>query len=211
MRFLIVAIAVSALFATAADLLGRRREVYVFKPLTTVLICALALTLPVPVSGFYRGAIAAGLLFSLGGDVFLMVPGDRFVAGLVSFLVAHICYIAGFASERLWLSPLYGVLLLAWGGLLLAVLWPRLGRLRAPVTVYAAVLLAMVWSALGQSPPGMPAGRAAFAGAGAVLFAVSDSTLAIERFVGAHRWGQPVVLMTYFAAQVLIALSASAG
>ncbi len=37
-----------------------------------------------------------GLSFSLAGDVFLLFPARYFPAGLGAFLVAHLCYIAGF-------------------------------------------------------------------------------------------------------------------
>ncbi|MBV9110557.1 MAG: lysoplasmalogenase, partial [Gemmatimonadetes bacterium] len=56
------------------------RAVYVAKPLTTTLIIALAMSRPSPIGG-YREAIAAGLVCSLAGDVLLMLPSDRFVAG----------------------------------------------------------------------------------------------------------------------------------
>jgi uncharacterized membrane protein YhhN len=44
----------------------------------------------------YLIPFAFGLVFSLAGDVFLMLPKERFVGGLVSFLLAHIAYIIGF-------------------------------------------------------------------------------------------------------------------
>jgi hypothetical protein len=43
--------------------------------------------------------LALGLIFSLAGDIFLMLPTDRFREGLASFLAAHVCYIAAFASR----------------------------------------------------------------------------------------------------------------
>jgi uncharacterized membrane protein YhhN len=59
------------------------------------------------------------------------------------------------------------------------------------------------WAGLGTTP-------ALLAAAGAGLFVISDSALAWQRFKARHRWGQPVVLSTYFAAQWLIALSVAA-
>jgi uncharacterized membrane protein YhhN len=205
---LVGSIAASALANIAADARGRARLVYVFKPLTTGLILLLALTVPAPLSAFYRAAITAGLLFSLAGDVFLMLPRDRFVAGLVSFLVAHLFYSAAFASRASTLPLVPAFLLGAFGAVLLWCLWPRLGRLRVPVTVYSLVLLAMAWLAVAQwvSGDGMRGGLAA---AGGLLFVASDSMLALERFGAKHRYGQAAVLATYFAAQTLIALSVS--
>src|SRR5690606_6397490 len=72
-----------------------KRGEYVFKPLTTVLILAIALLADNPISSTYRALIVAGLVASLAGDVFLMLP-DRFTPGLLSFLIAHIFYILAF-------------------------------------------------------------------------------------------------------------------
>ena len=209
MPFLIGIVVASALLEVIAEASGKRRAVYVLKPLTTSLIVVLALALPNPVSTFYGAAIVLGLLFSLMGDVFLMLPSDRFVAGLTSFLLAHLCYIAAFSSAAGSLSVVAVALLLAWGGLLLWLLWPELGKLRAPVTLYSAVLLVMAWTAIGQSSNGQP-GRAALAAGGALLFVASDSALALDRFVRKDRRLQLLVLSTYFAAQLLIALSVRA-
>lgn len=204
---LTIAVTLCAAATVWAEGRGARRGVYLFKPLTTILVLALALAAPEPVSRGYQALVCAGLLFSLAGDVFLMLPRDRFVAGLASFLVAHLFYIAAFAPRPPALAaPAVLLALLVYGALLMRALWPRLGGLRAPVAVYAAALLAMAWqaaerwAALGGTP-------ALLAGVGAGLFVVSDSVLAWQRFVRAPRHGQAIVLSTYFAAQWLIALS----
>lgn len=202
--------AASAAGTLWAEHRGARRAFYLLKPLTTVLILALAATAPAPVWSGYRALVCAGLLFSLAGDVFLMLPRDRFVAGLASFLVAHLFYIAAFAPRPLRLAaPLVLVVLLAYGVVLLRGLWPRLGGLRAPVAVYAAVLLVMAWQAAARWAV-EDGGRALLAGLGAGLFVVSDSVLAWERFRERRPYGQAVVLGTYYAAQWLIALSVQA-
>jgi iron(III) transport system permease protein len=96
----LVAVAISAFIHIRAEYRGPRRNVYIFKPLTTSLIILTALLLPDAVPAPYKWLIIAGLLFSLGGDVFLMLPQDRFVFGLVSFLIAHLFYIAAFTLTR---------------------------------------------------------------------------------------------------------------
>lgn len=73
---------------------------YLFKPLTTALILLTALALLDPVSHLYRILIGGGLLFLLAGDVFLMLPDDFFLWGLVSFLVAHVFLIAVFFEQN---------------------------------------------------------------------------------------------------------------
>ncbi|HYW11233.1 MAG TPA: lysoplasmalogenase [Longimicrobium sp.] len=207
---LTVAIALSAAFTIRADGRGARQRVYVGKPLTTVLVLALAATAPDAVAARYQALVCAGLLLSLAGDVFLMLPRDRFVAGLASFLVAHAFYVAAFAPWPLTLrAPLVLLVLAAFGAVLMRALWDRLGRLRAPVVVYAAALLGMAWQAaerwmaLGTTP-------ALLAMIGAALFVVSDSALAWGRFRQRHPCGQTVVLSTYWTAQWLIALSVAA-
>ncbi len=59
-----------------------------------------------------------GLVFSLAGDVFLLLPARYFMAGLGSFLAAHLCYITGFNQS---LPVLNGVaVLLAFAVIILA-------------------------------------------------------------------------------------------
>lgn len=205
-----IAIALSAAVTVWAEHRGVRRAVYVFKPLTTVLILALALAAPDAVSEPYRALVAAGLVFSLAGDVFLMLPRDRFVAGLASFLVAHLFYVAAFAPRPPTFAAPGALLVLASCGVgLLRALWDDLGKLRGPVVVYAAALLAMAWQAA-ERWMGLQTVPALLAAIGAGLFVVSDSVLAWERFAARHRYGQVVVLSAYFAAQWLIALSVAA-
>src|SRR6059058_5243145 len=68
---------------------------YASKPLVTALLGAAAVTLHAR-STAARPWFVAALVLSLAGDVFLMLPGDRFVPGLASFLLAHVLYAVGF-------------------------------------------------------------------------------------------------------------------
>src|ERR1051326_4093195 len=89
----------SALLTILAEYKGARRQVYVFKPLTVALVILIALqNKSAAASPLYKQLIVAGLVCSLAGDVFLMLPRERFVAGLACFLVAHVCYIASFTA-----------------------------------------------------------------------------------------------------------------
>jgi len=131
-----------------AEYHGPRRRVYLFKPLTMIFILLIALQAGKPEALLYKYAIIAGLVCSLAGDVFLMLPSDRFIAGLASFLIAHLFYIAAFASEAgfglsLWsLAPL-----VIYGIVMLRILSPHLGEMKAPVLVYMMTILVMVWQA----------------------------------------------------------------
>jgi uncharacterized membrane protein YhhN len=202
----VAAIAVSAALAIVASTRGWRNGVYVFKPLTTLLILGLVLTGPANAHPSYRPLVAAGLVFSLAGDVLLMLPRDRFVAGLVAFLIAHLLYIRAFTLEGVRATWWLLVPLAAYGAVLLRVLLPHVtAKLKAPVIVYALVLLAMAWAAAERSAGRLPGG--AFAALGGLLFVASDSALAFDRFARHFRWADAVVLGTYYAAQTLIALS----
>ncbi len=99
---------------------------YVCKPLTTVLVLCTAVWGEGVVPRYQRWVVA-GLLLSLTGDVFLMLPGDFFVPGLVAFLLAHVCYIAAFIpGVRLLRSPGIGLVLVAYGAANVLPLWPYL-------------------------------------------------------------------------------------
>jgi uncharacterized membrane protein YhhN len=203
----VLAIVLSALGAIVATVRGWRRGVYVLKPLTTLLIVLLAWHIPSALP-FYKPLVMAGLGFSLAGDVFLMLPGDRFVAGLVSFLAAHLLYIGAFTirSDAFPLSGWAVVPFLAYAIVLLRILLPHVPReLKAAVAVYAAALLVMAWLAAGRGVADLPGGF--FAALGGTLFVISDSALALDRFRRPYRGARPLVLATYWAAQTLIALS----
>ncbi|MCI0393780.1 MAG: lysoplasmalogenase [Chloroflexi bacterium] len=190
-----------------AEYRGLRRHVYLFKPLTTGLILLLALLTADPPSPFYKLAIVASLAFSLAGDIFLMLPADRFLAGLVSFLLAHLGYIAAFADPAgFYLSP-WGLLpFLLYGGFIYRLLWPRLGSMKLPALVYMVAIVVMAWQALGQWVQ-TGQSRALLAFVGALLFVASDSVLALNRFRKPIPHAQAIIMSTYFAAQWLIALS----
>jgi len=186
---------------------GPRALVYAAKPLATLLILALAFGAPAGADPGVARWILAGLLFSLAGDVLLMLPSDRFAAGLASFLVAHLCYIAAFTSTAGWQpAPLVLLSLVAAVSLVYRKLSPGLGKLRVPVIVYIAVIVLMAWQAIARCAV-LPGAGPPLAAAGALLFAASDSALALARFHRPFRGSQAFVYVSYFAAQWLIALS----
>ena len=179
-----------------------------FKPLVVVF---LMVSVWVPTQGpssRYRYAILGGLGFSLAGDIFLMLPQDLFVPGLVSFLVAHLFYIVAFAPEALRrLSMGCAVPFVVYGVGLNALLYGYLGAMRWPVWAYSVAILTMAYFALRRWMIARR-GAALLAFVGAVLFVLSDSVIAISRFRGGFPQAGLVILSTYFLAQSLIALSA---
>jgi uncharacterized membrane protein YhhN len=197
----------SATLAILGAYQRRRLTHYLSKPLTICFVILIALQPKNPVSAFYRYAIILGLLFSLAGDIFLMLPRDRFIQGLASFFIAHIFYVAAFIyASGLNLSSFSMIPFALYGILMLRLLWPRLGKMRLPVLAYMTVILLMGWTATGRW---IWTGRAGSftAMAGALLFIASDSLLALDKFRGRFRSAQLLILATYFTAQWLIALS----
>jgi uncharacterized membrane protein YhhN len=197
----------SAVLTIWSDAEGRRRLFRVSKPLTTVLVITIALIARTPVPAAYKTLILAGLLFSLAGDIALMFPEKWFTAGLVSFLVAHVFYILAFKpGPGRPISPGLFIPFIIFGLLMFRILAPSLGPLKFPVLVYMAAITAMA---------GLAAGRFVYSGgtrpllafAGAVLFLISDSVLAYDRFAKKIGPAQAIILGTYFPAQLLIALS----
>ena len=202
-----ILIFISAVLAILSDYRGPRIWHYIFKPLTTATIFVLALYLGWHHYNWYRTAILIGLLFSLAGDIFLMLPKDRFIPGLVSFLIAHLFYISAFTVGRgfgftWWLF----FVLLIYGVGIFSYLKRGLDSFTAPVLVYLIVILTMVWQA-GENWLAIQQTPFLLAFAGAILFAFSDSTLAINRFRKKFPAARALVLGTYFIAQWLIALS----
>ena len=147
--------------------------------------------------------VAIGLALSLVGDVLLELPG-LFLPGLVAFLLAHIAYIVGFTRDAPVLRPSLAGPSGVYVTLLLGVLWPGLGELRAPVATYAAVIGTMMWRAAVRATTG----RAGVLGLlGASIFALSDTLIALDRFYTPLEGVRPVIILTYWAAQAGIALS----
>lgn len=185
--------------------------VYVFKPLATLAVLAFAVLALAAHPSSYGWAVVIGLIASLAGDVFLMLPSDRFREGLASFLLAHIAYLVAFTSGVAWADPAWPFLV--WGLLALPViarLWPGLpAGLRAPVLVYMAVLLVMASQAASRA---LATGETAawMAAAGAALFVFSDTCLAFDRFARRFAAAPALVHLSYFAAQWLIASSVPA-
>ena len=90
-----------------------------------------------------------------------------------------------------------------------ALVLKHFGAMRIAGTVYMVVIFAMVWFAVLRYLQHVAPG-AALAAVGAVLFAVSDTSLSVNRFVRRFRRGQWLTLGTYYVAQCLIALSVGA-
>jgi uncharacterized membrane protein YhhN len=181
---------------------SRKPVEYVCKPATlAALILAAGLLDPSVDAHTRRAWFVAALIFSLVGDVLLMLPHDLFVPGLAAFLVGHVCYLVGF-----WVhGPSIAALIVA-AVVTVAVVVPLARRilgaitaagepdaLRGAVIAYMVVISAMLATALASGN--------ALAAAGAVLFVASDSMIAWDRFVRGFRWAPFAIMVTYHLGQ----------
>jgi uncharacterized membrane protein YhhN len=176
----------------------------IFKVLSVLLLAALGFRVD--------RLLGTALALSTVGDFLLGVrrigsmDGESlFLLGLSSFLIAHLVYIALFRKYRVvvWWKPaparLCGVLAIVVAlGSVLGIVRPSLGSLLIPVVVYSLALCGMGTSAM-LADLGTP-----LAGFGALLFIASDAMLAIAKFRGPFPGKEPLIWITYYAAQLLI-------
>lgn len=195
------ALAVACWLAVSHDQLGVE---YVTKVGVMLGLIAVALVIPAA-SGTQRTFFLVALVLGLASDVFLMLPRDLFLAGLVAALVEHLAYIGGFRARDLHVAWLVGATLiaLASSAVFLPPVVRALGKARPallnPVLAYVTVFVVMVASAGGTGSP--------VALAGALLFFYSDAILAWNRFVRPIPGGRVVNLVPYHLGQALLVLS----
>lgn len=180
---------------------GMERAERILKPLSVVAIIV--------------AAVGSGLLdrpwgivtliaaaFCLLGDVLLLdgeVPG-RFLGGLASFLGGHLLYIAAYVLAGLTLNPWVAVvaagclLCLAWSRALLPHLWR--GGDRPLAGAVATYMLVLTVAALLAGATGRP-----LVAVGAALFVLSDTIIAVDRFLTPVRRAHLWVMATYLLAQ----------
>ncbi len=157
-----------------------------------------------------------GLAFSTAGDILLMFTGKQsggnfFLLGLCSFLCAHLCFIKALNQWRApdkglvqrepeWILPflgyIVGFLWFLWAGIPSA--------MKVPVTIYAIVISIMMISVL-QLRDMLPKAIFYLLFCGAVLFALSDSMIALNKFGSAFPMARVAIMLTYILGQSLMA------
>jgi uncharacterized membrane protein YhhN len=207
----------AAIVNEIAERMNRRTLVYFAKPAVMVFLFGWLY--------FFSGLngpllyFGLGILFSLGGDVFLMLPNmDRwFLPGLVLFLLAHVFYTVGLNYV---IPPLnvFGIFLAISIALFVAQIYHRLSaglhakgldRLRIPVLVYSIVISLMWLSALQTIfDVHWKTNASLLVSIGATLFVASDIVLAWFKFVGPIKYGRMINLTCYHLGQILLIVGA---
>jgi uncharacterized membrane protein YhhN len=188
------------------------RQEYIFKPVSTVLVIAVALLSLLTPSArpAFTLWVTVGLILSLGGDVALMLRSQRwFLIGLVLFLLAHVVYSVaftvfnGFHPEDL----IAAAVLLVLAVVVYAYLRPGLGTMQGPVIFYIVVICFMVNRAVSTFfGEAFTSTQAWLLTLGAILFWLSDLMLAVNRFRRPFK-AEPMGLFLYYGGQLLIALA----
>lgn len=160
-----------------------------------------------------------GLVFSMAGDITLMLPKGSFIAGLIFFLVAHFFYILGFnvTIPQFSIATIFILLLISINAyeisrrIIKACVDQGHEKLRIPIIIYVIVISMMVISALltliRPNSEWIPL-ASLLVSLGAILFFASDSLLTWNRFVAPIRYGNILVIVTYHIAQITIILGA---
>jgi uncharacterized membrane protein YhhN len=209
-----VAIVLLAIILLAALLYfektGNQRGKLPTKSLLSSLFILTALIQDHPIPGYYY-LLLSGLIFCLGGDVFLALPQKQmFLCGLVSFLFSHVFYAIGFfyvadVSGWTWMGGLAGVLI---SGLVFRWLRPHLGDMQMPVIAYIVVITLMLigaWTVIGDANLNY-SGRLLVL-IGATCFYFSDLFVARERFLKSAFTNRLIGLPMYYGGQFLLAFS----
>lgn len=205
-----------SVLATLSAVLGWTQGHYLFKPAAMAgAILLIVLRGAGQIKQGRRLLLLAALAFSLAGDVLLMLPMNLFIQGLAAFLVAHLFYTALFRSDCTqgsWFPSKPALVATTLAALAMyATVYPGLPdvTMQVAVAVYAAVISLMAAQALGRAWL-LHTDAALRVGVGACLFMLSDSLIAIHRFVQPLPTSAFWILATYYAAQLLILSNALA-
>jgi uncharacterized membrane protein YhhN len=128
--------------------------------------------------------ILAGLVVSLLADLVMQWDRSLFLPGLLIFLVTQIIYSVAFFSVTKRGSWVRLIPFAAWGLIAFLILNPYLGDLLAPVAVYIIAIVVMMWRAAALvGAQGKLQDFELAALLGAIVFGLSDTLLALNRFI----------------------------
>ncbi len=155
--------------------------------------------------------VTVGLISSAVGDVLLELSfSGSFVMGMIAFLIGHVMYAVAFFKAAPRVRPLEFLPFIAWGLCIGSLVWSGLGPLKIPVAVYMSVILVMMWRATAfvaqtRHTHGVWVWLAM---SGALLYGLSDSLIALNKFHHKLEHVRPMISLTYWAGQAMISLIA---
>ncbi|MBX7181459.1 MAG: lysoplasmalogenase [Bacteroidia bacterium] len=163
----------------------------------------------------FSKSILIGLIASLGGDIFLMFPRynpNFFLVGLVSFLIAHLFYIRGYFQniKQSGHSNSFSVKVMVSNPIVLmslamySLMKNDLGEMKIPVLFYMTAITCMgVMAGLRINHTSSSSWKKVLGGA--ILFLLSDSIIALNKFVHPFEYSNLAIMSTYYVAQFFIA------
>jgi uncharacterized membrane protein YhhN len=183
---------------------------YISKPLIIISLAGYFLSQTNAVTSGFKKWIVAALFFSWVGDVLLIFQDNDklfFILGLSAFLIAHIFYIVFFHQVRVRESVKSNAWLLlpvvVYYAALITLLSPHLGDMKLPVRIYGIVISFMFMLAMHMIfIKNKIAGR--WMMTGALLFVISDSVLAVNKFYQPFQTADVLIILTYGLAQLFI-------
>ena len=187
---------------------------YITKPLILLSLMGFILVSTKGISCKFKRLILIALIFSWGGDMFLMFDKQYpllFIFGLASFLISHLLYIFAFNQSAhpplnvplIKKHPWIIFLLILFGSYVFKKLQPSLGEMVVPVIVYLIAILSMFVFALNRW--GKVSNQSfLWITAGALFFILSDSLLAFDKFLDPIKNAHLVIMATYMFAQYAI-------
>jgi len=183
---------------------------FVTKPLIVLFLLVYFISSVQLVPASLKWWVVSGLGLSWLGDVLLLFEERNalfFILGLSAFLLAHVCYIVFFNKirriEGMRGQFLLFLLVLIYYAALIQLLSPELGDMKVPVWIYGAVICTMLWIALHLNKI-YHSNSGLFIMMGAILFVLSDSALAINKFYESFAGAGIVIMLTYGLAQWFI-------
>jgi uncharacterized membrane protein YhhN len=200
---LLISAIVSSLLAIYTHTASKVKLFSVFKPLTTIFIIALSAIIYFESQSFYSLIVLISLFFCLIGDIFL-IEYKHLVAGIASFLIAHIGFIIAFISLYGFSYQITPVLILGIvSALFYLYLFNSLSKYTVSVAVYFLVIVVMNWQGIGLLYKDISC-RNLLIALGSVLFLISDSVIAINKFKVEFKASEPIILSTYWLAICLL-------
>ena len=201
--------------------------IYLTKP--TAMLCLILWVwtysdLPAMITNIYTFPLlwfVIGLVFCMIGDIFLMLPPERFfLPGLIAFLVGHVFYILGFdrvsPPEGTWIPAIIIIFMLI---IVMVTVYRMLAqgldesgkpKMKRPVLVYSFIISFMLYGALMTLlDPVWLFTPTLWVTAGAMLFYISDIMNAWTRFVKPLSYDRFKIMTTYHLGQIAIAIGAT--